>query len=374
VANPNNYSPEEVNEAATGIENIGSGGVDVSAGIIGGIAGGYVGSAIRSSLVAGAKTAPPAPEAEKAPLANDAESSPVADGTAHHAHTQHGTIAGTTSQVDDPTKGALVSGDPSQSGLHSHTVGVVASNNPGSGTENAPADAAPVVSVDPTGADQPSATSRVSVTEKSVGSVPTETTQASIADKPASSVATTAEAVNVDLEQSIAANQNLLRAATDKDSVVSATKQAYDVMFEKITEPGTVPTLENPSGALLQPGEWLATRLGPDGNPVVENGIINRWPVTDKTILKTYQTTPEELNGALKLILGTRTDAPPVHMVQLREPLDIVTSWGKMHGDVGAWLANYDYNPATGEPGTNFAIVSSISFKQTYQVVPKPTV
>lgn len=40
-----------------------------------------------------------------------------------------------------------------------------------------------------------------------------------------------------------------------------------------------------------------------------------------------------------------------------------------MHGDAGSWLANYDYNPLTGAPGSNHAIVTEQSYAATYKPV-----
>jgi hypothetical protein len=131
----------------------------------------------------------------------------------------------------------------------------------------------------------------------------------------------------------------------------------------------TIPTLENPAGANVEPGQWIATRLNPDGTPNMERGMVNQWTVTDKTILKTYKTTPEELSTAAKFIAGTKTDAPPVHMVQLTQPITINTSWGPMSGNANDYLANYDYDPVTGQPGQNYAIVTNSSYGQTYQPV-----
>jgi hypothetical protein len=102
----------------------------------------------------------------------------------------------------------------------------------------------------------------------------------------------------------------------------------------------------------------------------MERGMVNQWSVTDKTILKTYQTTPDELSTASKFIAATKTDAPPVNMVKLTQPITIQTSWGPMNGLPNDYLANYDYDPLTGQPGQNYAIVTNSSYSQTYQPVP----
>jgi hypothetical protein len=59
-------------------------------------------------------------------------------------------------------------------------------------------------------------------------------------------------------------------------------------------------------------------------------------------------------------------------MVQLKDDLSIVTKWGKMYGRAGDWLANRNYSPTTGEPGTEYAIVTANSFSQNYKAIPQP--
>ena len=172
------------------------------------------------------------------------------------------------------------------------------------------------------------------------------------------------------LQQSIQANQDIFKDAAD--SVQTATKQLYDVKFRKVTNPAgeRVPTLENPAGEAVKSGDWIAQRLDANGKVVVENGRLNQWPIKEGKIPKTYNVTPEAMAGKTEFIAPTRIDGPPVHMVKLDEPIKILTPWGSMTGNPGDWLANYDYNPNLKLPGTDFAIITYTSFKQTYQFKP----
>jgi hypothetical protein len=158
------------------------------------------------------------------------------------------------------------------------------------------------------------------------------------------------------------------------DDMIQARKQLYRVKFERITpemagEDGTVrvPTLENPEGQIERPEQWIATRLNPDGSPNMERGLINQWTVETKTILKTYVSTPEQLEGTSSITLPTRTDAPPVHMVPLEGPTRFMSDWGPQVGDGTGWLANYDFDVAARTPGSSFAIITGPSFGQTYE-------
>jgi hypothetical protein len=179
-------------------------------------------------------------------------------------------------------------------------------------------------------------------------------------------------AADLNLDQSIAQNQSIFRAAAtdDGDGVITAVKQSYNVQFRRLTAPELVPTLENPAGQTAEAGQWVATRLNADGTPNIENGMVNQWPVTEKAMLKTYQITPDQLPGTDNLTAATRTDAPPVHMVKLTNDIKFKTSWGELSGRAGDYLSNYDYSTATGQPGSDFAIVTASSFNQTYQAVP----
>jgi hypothetical protein len=181
-------------------------------------------------------------------------------------------------------------------------------------------------------------------------------------------VAKEAAAKALEVQKSVANSQSIFRDAnSDPDSaVISAQKQDYNVRFTKVSEPGKVPTLENPAGADVNPGDWVATRLNPDGTPNIEKGMTNQWTLRPKDILKTYKAIPDDLNTN-SFIAGTKTDGPPVHMVQLDKPFTIKTPWGQMSGGPNDWLANYDYNSATGQPGTDYAIVTNKSFGQTYE-------
>lgn len=172
-------------------------------------------------------------------------------------------------------------------------------------------------------------------------------------------------------------------------SLVDAKKQLYNVQFDKITEPGgrVVPTLENPAGENAPANNWVATRLDSTGQPVVENGMTNQWPVTEKTILKTYQTSPEQLASTTNFTAPTKIDAPPVKMAPVYGQMNLETPWGTMstpkpdasvvsrvldavNNRPLGWLANYDYSPATSQPGSSFALITGRSFGQTYELVP----
>jgi len=171
------------------------------------------------------------------------------------------------------------------------------------------------------------------------------------------------------VEQSIKSNQQIFQQAGETDSVVPAQKQLYNVQLRKVTAAAgeQVPTLENPGGELVKQGDWVATRLDTEGQPVLERGQVNQWPIVEKKIPKTYNVEPAKLQSETELVAPTRVDGPPVHVVQLKEPLTIHTPWGHMNANPGDWLANYDFNTATSTPGTDFAIISSTSFGQTYK-------
>lgn len=176
-------------------------------------------------------------------------------------------------------------------------------------------------------------------------------------------------ALQAKVDASVAKNQTVFDGSVE---VTPSLKQAYNVRFEKVSEPTQVQTLEGLESAETQtanPGDWIATRLNADGTPNIEHGIENKWTIKQNKIAKTYQVTPEELEGQTSLVAGTRTDAPPVNMVQLTEPLTIDTPWGSMSGKPGDYLANYDFDPATGKPGSDYAIVTKTSYDQTYSPV-----
>ena len=178
---------------------------------------------------------------------------------------------------------------------------------------------------------------------------------------------TTETAPDEAVQQSIARSQ----AVFNDSDVLPAQKQLYDVKFRKVTSPDgeRVPTLENPGGEAVQQGHWVATRLDGNGQPVIERGQVNQWPMSSEAkIAKTYNVDAESLAGKTEFVAPTRIDAPPVHVVQLNEPITINTKWGTMDGKPGDWLANYDYNATTSTPGHDYAIISGTSFKQTYKV------
>lgn len=177
----------------------------------------------------------------------------------------------------------------------------------------------------------------------------------------------TAPAAELTVEQSVAKSQ----AVFNDSNVVPAQKQLYEVKFRKVTNPNgeSVPTLENPGGETVQQGHWVAQRLDANGQPVIERGQVNQWPIsTDAKVAKTYNVDPATLATQTEFVAPTRVDAPPVHVVQLTEPIKIQTKWGAMDGKPGDWLANYDFNAATNTPGSDYAIISGTSFEQTYKV------
>lgn len=168
------------------------------------------------------------------------------------------------------------------------------------------------------------------------------------------------------VEQSVANSQTVF----NNSDVVPATKQLYEVKFRKVTNPAgeKVPTLENPAGETVQQGHWIAQRLDASGQPVIERGQVNQWPIaTDAKVAKTYNVDPETLATKTEFVAPTRVDSPPVHVVKLTQPIKIQTSWGSMDGKPGDWLANYDFNATTNTPGSDYAIISGTSFDQTYK-------
>lgn len=132
------------------------------------------------------------------------------------------------------------------------------------------------------------------------------------------------------LQNSITKNQSLFNDAAKDGGVVPNEKQLYNVRFNKVTEPTEVASIEATKAGtteLAKPGQWIATRLNDDGTPNIENGVQNSWPVTEKTILKTYETTPEQLASSNEVVAPTKVGGQPVHMIKLDQPLAIKTSW-----------------------------------------------
>lgn len=171
------------------------------------------------------------------------------------------------------------------------------------------------------------------------------------------------------LEKSVQTNRNIFSQAADSNEVLAAKKQLYEVKFRKVTDAAgeKIPTLENPAGEPVQAGQWVAQRLDAHGQPVIERGQLNQWPMNEAKIAKTYQVDPQTLATQTEFVAPTRVDGPIVHMVQLKEGLSIQTKWGTMEGRPGDWLANYDYDPASKVAGHDYAIVSGPSFQQTYE-------
>ncbi len=174
----------------------------------------------------------------------------------------------------------------------------------------------------------------------------------------------------VALQRSVAQNQATFAEANARGEVVQSVKQLYNVQFERVGPGGrVVPTLENPAGVQVPEGGWVATRLNADGTPNVENGIVNRWTPEPSQILKQYVVNPEQLESGTSFVAPTNTSAPPVAMVRLTEARDFQTPWGSMHAEPGDWLSNYDFDVATGRPGSDFARVTAESYRQTYEPV-----
>jgi hypothetical protein len=390
---PSLYSQSERTAAHQGMQGVGAGAADIAAGVAGGIAGGYAGSALKAALKAPAPIEPPAAtDNADDTAAGGAQDEPK--GTVHHAHANQGTIISNSSNVQDAAHSHAAGGIQID---HTHLI-TGALPSPDGGDDGA-------VLPEPTG-DAPVTTGKApdvpadSPVVKSGDSVAPPTTPESTVSQPPKPVdppapkpedpitpagADPSAAVGqpaaddapkaltpeeLELQASIARNQGLFKAAGDDDAVMTAQKQSYNVMFKKITEPGVVKTLENRAGEPVQPGQWMAIRLDANGQPVIEDGITNQWPVTEKAILKAYQASPENFQQP-EFIAGTKTGGAPVHMVQLTEPITIKTPWGSMSGKAGDWLANYDYDAATGTPGNDYAIVTGTSWTQTYEAVPK---
>ncbi len=189
---------------------------------------------------------------------------------------------------------------------------------------------------------------------------------AEAAEAPAAAAALTPEQIAIN--ESVARSQSLFQQAGEQGQIVPSVKQSYQVRFERVGPGGTtIPTLENPAGVSVPEGNWIATRLNADGTPNFERGIMNRWTPSARDITSKYLITPEQLASSNGEISGfTNTSAPPVHMIRLDAPTTIQTGWGPMTGQTGDWLANYNYNTATGAAGDNYAIVTAHSYSQTY--------
>ncbi len=311
VTNTGTFSAAEVTQAHTDLQNVGGGATLVAAGALGGMAAGPVASAagdVISSMSAASASA------------DDASVSSILGNAVRSGQYQVTDVNGVS--VLTPSASAISADAPATVAAVDAPATVAATDAPAT---VAATDAAPESAITP----QP-----------------------------------------ITLEDSIAHNQDLFRAAQADDAVVPSVKQLYQVHFEQAGPEGRlVPTLENPAGVQAPEGQWIATRLNADGTPNIENGMVNQWTPAEKDILKAYLVTPEQLAENSDLTAFTNTGAAPVHMVQLKAPIDFETTWGPMHGDAGDWLANYDYNTATGEPGTHFARVTAKSYADTYEPV-----
>lgn len=179
--------------------------------------------------------------------------------------------------------------------------------------------------------------------------------------------------------------------------VVDAQKQHYPVRFDRITEgmytePGglRINSLETIAqgtpGELVtaDSGKFLATRVTPEGATVTEGGHPVVWSIKPDKILKAYDITPEQIEGADSFTAWTKVaGAPKVAMYPLHsagsieawgttlttqarpQPTDLLgTVKDVFTGKPLGWLSHYS-------PGDN-AMVSPIQFSQTYEVVMPP--
>ncbi|HEY9760628.1 MAG TPA: hypothetical protein V6C97_36040 [Oculatellaceae cyanobacterium] len=376
---PGKYSQKELAGAAQGLQGFGAGALDVTAGVAGGIAGGYTGSAIKAAFRAPAPVDAPVPDEVSDTTNGGIPDADDPKGTAHHAHANQGTIAGSSGNIPDASHAHAASGLPLD---HSHAIaaslpspdtgddGTLLSVPQGDLTPAAPAgaDDVPVAKVPPSESEAAPISDSPTTPAAAKPEGPMSSDQPPAKADPTVDAAKSLTSEEAELQASITQNQQIFNSAANDDAIVAAQKQSYNVMFKKVTEPGFVQTLENRAGEPVKPGQWLAIRLDANGQPVMEDGIVNQWPVVDKTILKSYQATSADLQQ-LEFVAGTKTGGAPVHMVQLKSPITIKTPWGSMSGKAGDWLANYDFNSATGTPGSDYAIVTGTSWNQTYEPV-----
>jgi hypothetical protein len=347
VANPQDHSAADVANAHTGLQDVGGGAVLVGVGIGGAYAGGYISSAL-ASAGAGAGAETPGVGADTSGEA-PARGASYLDGSNDAPPTPAKIVA--TAAVPGKATAVLPAdapAAPAKIAATSAIPGQTAASPEGDTTSDAPAVAAPAAS-------------------NPEGDAATKAPPSSDAQPAAAEMTPDQQAI----ADSIKANQAKFTAAGEDNSIITAGKQDYEVRFQKVTEPTQVQTLEGlktGTTETAQPGQWIATRLNPDGSPNIENGIENKWPIDSKVVLKSYNATPEDLQNS-ELVASTKTGGPPVHMVQLTEPLTIRTSWGgQTSGEAGDYLVNYNY--ANGQPGDDFNILTAASFTQTYQEVP----
>ncbi len=171
------------------------------------------------------------------------------------------------------------------------------------------------------------------------------------------------------LKNSIAENQALFKEALSLSELMEARKSLYNVQFERVIEPEGryIATLDNPS-VMVKQGDFIATRLNPDGTPNLERGQVNQWSMRAEKIAKTYKTTVDALNQSTgKIVAPTRIDGPTVHMIRAKTGGKIQTKWGAMTYEAGDWLANYDYDKLACKPGNDYDVITDVSRKATYE-------
>ncbi|HEY9777737.1 MAG TPA: hypothetical protein V6C81_28515 [Planktothrix sp.] len=167
--------------------------------------------------------------------------------------------------------------------------------------------------------------------------------------------------------------QDAFRSQGDSDNLVPSVKRTdYSVSFRPSTAGQPVPTIESvkagTDGQMPNPGDWIATRLNADGTPNLEDGVVNQWPISVKSIVSKYNGVDADSFTGSDVVTGTpKPSAAPVHMFQLPTDTSIQTSRGVLSGHAGDWLANYDYDAATNTPGSDYAIVSKPSYDATYR-------
>ena len=94
------------------------------------------------------------------------------------------------------------------------------------------------------------------------------------------------------------------------------------------------------------------------GDAVVTGTSGESWPIARATFESTYSAVPEGRMGQD----GKFFKKPlPILGVQMREPFTVTARWGKLEGQSGDWLIQYD------EAGRDFGIVGQAIFERTYR-------
>ena len=97
------------------------------------------------------------------------------------------------------------------------------------------------------------------------------------------------------------------------------------------------------------------------GDAVVTSASGESWPIARATFESTYSAVPGGRMGQD----GKFFKKPlPVLGVQMHEPFTVTASWGKLEGQSGDWLIQYD------EAGRDFGIVGQAIFERTYRPLP----